>query len=92
MAGAVEELVRKRGELTERRRTLEQEIKQIDSDQLGSRGSGNLNEQSERRRRWLLRLWAECPLGVPLCAVRLRLSELTCILPITGFLVLRACQ
>ncbi|MBZ6079028.1 hypothetical protein [Microvirga puerhi] len=32
MAGAVEELLKKRGELTERRRTLEQEIKQIDSD------------------------------------------------------------
>jgi hypothetical protein len=32
MAGAVEELLRKRGELTERRRTLEQEIKQVDND------------------------------------------------------------
>jgi hypothetical protein len=39
--------------------------------QLGSQGSGNFNEQSERRRRWLLRLWAECPPGVPLWAVYL---------------------
>jgi hypothetical protein len=31
-------------------------------------GSGDLNDQSERRRRWLLRLWAERPLRVPLRA------------------------
>lgn len=32
MAGAVEELLKKRAELTEQRQTLEQQIKQIDSD------------------------------------------------------------
>jgi hypothetical protein len=52
----------------------------------------NFNEQSERRRRWLLRLWAECPLGVPLWAVHFGCSELPCILLVTDFLVLRACQ
>lgn len=55
-------------------------------------GSGNLaDNQSGRRGRWLLRLWAECPLGVPLWTVRLGQSELTCILPIASFLVLGAC-
>lgn len=32
MVGAVEELLKKRAELTERHQTLEQQIKQIDSD------------------------------------------------------------
>jgi len=60
--------------------------------QLGSQGSGNFNEQSERRRRWLLRLWAECPSGVPLWAVHFGCSELPRILLVTDLLVLRACQ
>jgi small subunit ribosomal protein S9 len=48
--------------------------------------------QSERGRRRLLRLWAECPCGVPLCAVYLRQSQLACILPITELLVLGTCE
>ena len=47
---------------------------------------------SKRRRRWLHRLRAECPGGVPLWAANFRYSELPCILPVTDFLVLRARQ
>src|SRR5580693_346511 len=46
---------------------------------------------SKRRRRWLHRLRAECPGGVPLWAANFRYSELPCILLVTDFLVLRAC-
>jgi hypothetical protein len=47
---------------------------------------------SKRRRRWLHRLRAECPGGVPLWAANFRYGELPCILPVTDFLVLRARQ
>jgi hypothetical protein len=55
-------------------------------------GFRDINEQSEWRRRWLPRLWAECPLRVPLCALHLGLSQLTCILLVGKLLVLWACQ
>src|ERR1700747_33234 len=57
------------------------------------RGAQQDNAQwitSKRRRRWLHRLRAECPGGVPLWAANFRYSELPCILPVTDFLVLRA--
>src|SRR6267142_3999441 len=41
---------------------------------------------SKRRRRWLHRLRAECPGGVPLWAANFRYGELPCILPVTDFL------
>jgi NTE family protein len=47
---------------------------------------------SKRRRRWLHRLRAECPGGVPLWAAHFGYGELPCILPVTDFLVLGACQ
>ena len=50
------------------------------------------NEQSKRRWRWLLGLWAECPGGVPLWAAHFRYSELPCIFLVPDFVVLRACQ
>jgi hypothetical protein len=47
---------------------------------------------SKRRRRWLHRLRAECPGGVPLWAANFRYGELPCILPVTDSLILRARQ
>jgi hypothetical protein len=55
-------------------------------------GFRDINERSEWRRRWLPRLWAECPLRVPLCALHLGLSQLTCILLVGKLLVLWACH
>jgi hypothetical protein len=55
-------------------------------------GFRDINEQSEGRRRWLLRLWAECPRRIPLCALHLGLSQLTCILLVGKLLVLWACE
>jgi hypothetical protein len=48
--------------------------------------------RSKRTRRWLHRLRAEYPGGVPLWAANFRYGELPCILPVTDFLVLRARQ